>query len=199
MRTECLIWDWNGTLLDDVTLCNDCLNQLLEAHGYPQRYDRAGYRELFGFPIEDYYRCAGFDFSRHPSRIWPPNTSGCTIPPALPAPLPPAPREALAAAGPPPAAGDPSRPASRARWNGRCGISAFLAFSTSCSARETLCPRQAGSRPRLAGAAAARPRRRGAGGRQPARRRGGRRPGRAVRALLRRASAPEALRTAGFR
>ena len=35
MRTECLIWDWNGTLLDDVALCNDCLNQLLEAHGYP--------------------------------------------------------------------------------------------------------------------------------------------------------------------
>ena len=24
------------------------------------------YRELFGFPIEDYYRCAGFDFARHP-------------------------------------------------------------------------------------------------------------------------------------
>ena len=43
MRTECLIWDWNGTLLDDVALCNDCLNQLLEAHGYPQRYDRAAW------------------------------------------------------------------------------------------------------------------------------------------------------------
>ena len=61
-----IFWDWNGTLMDDVDFTHECLNWMLETHGYPQRYDLAAYRELFGFPIEDYYRCAGFDFARHP-------------------------------------------------------------------------------------------------------------------------------------
>ena len=61
-----IFWDWNGTLMDDVDFTHSCLNWMLETHGYPQRYDLAAYRELFGFPIEDYYRCAGFDFVRHP-------------------------------------------------------------------------------------------------------------------------------------
>ena len=51
---------------NDVDFTHSCLNWMLETHGYPQRYDLAAYRELFGFPIEDYYRCAGFDFARHP-------------------------------------------------------------------------------------------------------------------------------------
>ena len=53
-----IFWDWNGTLMDDVDFTHECLNWMLETHGYPQRYDLAAYRELFGFPIEDYYRCA---------------------------------------------------------------------------------------------------------------------------------------------
>ena len=65
MRPELILWDWNGTLLDDVELCMDALNRLLAEHGYPQRYDRDQYRAIFGFPIEEYYTRAGFDFSRH--------------------------------------------------------------------------------------------------------------------------------------
>ena len=61
-----IFWDWNGTLMDDVDFTHGCLNWMLESHGYPQRYDLAQYRELFRFPIEDYYRLAGFDFPRHP-------------------------------------------------------------------------------------------------------------------------------------
>lgn len=66
MTPSLLIWDWNGTLLDDVVLCNQCLNDLLEANGYAQRYDAAAYKEIFGFPIQEYYCRAGFDFDRHP-------------------------------------------------------------------------------------------------------------------------------------
>ena len=66
-----IFWDWNGTLMDDVDFTHECLNWMLETHGYPQRYDLAAYRELFGFPIEDYYRCAGFDFARHPGTCRP--------------------------------------------------------------------------------------------------------------------------------
>ena len=61
-----IFWDWNGTLLDDVDMTLGCLNSLLAKHGYPQRYSLAEYREVFGFPIEEYYRKAGFDFGRHP-------------------------------------------------------------------------------------------------------------------------------------
>ena len=43
-----IFWDWNGTLMDDVDFTHSCLNWMLETHGYPQRYDLAAYRELFG-------------------------------------------------------------------------------------------------------------------------------------------------------
>ena len=65
MRPELILWDWNGTLLDDVELCVDALNRLLTQYGYPQRYDRDQYRAIFGFPIEEYYIRAGFDFAKH--------------------------------------------------------------------------------------------------------------------------------------
>jgi phosphoglycolate phosphatase len=65
MRPELILWDWNGTLLDDVELCVDALNRLLADFGYLQRYDHDQYRAIFGFPIEEYYTRAGFDFSRH--------------------------------------------------------------------------------------------------------------------------------------
>ena len=55
MRPELILWDWNGTLLDDVALCVDALNRLLARYGYPQRYDRDQYRAIFGFPVQDYY------------------------------------------------------------------------------------------------------------------------------------------------
>ena len=65
MRPELILWDWNGTLLDDVELCENALNRLLQHYGYPQRYDHEQYRAIFGFPVEDYYVRAGFDFTRH--------------------------------------------------------------------------------------------------------------------------------------
>lgn len=65
MRPELILWDWNGTLLDDVQLCVDALNRLLARYGYSQRYDHDQYRAIFGFPVEDYYVRAGFDFARH--------------------------------------------------------------------------------------------------------------------------------------
>jgi phosphoglycolate phosphatase len=58
-----LIWDWNGTLFNDVNLCNDIINNLLEKNGIaPLSLQK--YREIFTFPIKDYYTKAGFDFSK---------------------------------------------------------------------------------------------------------------------------------------
>ena len=64
-----LIWDFNGTLLDDVDLGIVCANLMLERRGLPLIPDRNRYFEVFGFPIEDYYRRLGFDFSREPYEV----------------------------------------------------------------------------------------------------------------------------------
>nr|WP_317400975.1 HAD family hydrolase [uncultured Gemmiger sp.] len=89
MRPELILWDWNGTLLDDVELCLDALNRLLARFGYPQRYDMASYRKIFGFPVKDYYLRAGMDFSRHPFTVlaesymadYIPHAAACTLAP----------------------------------------------------------------------------------------------------------------------
>ncbi|MEG1152951.1 MAG: HAD family hydrolase [Ruthenibacterium sp.] len=64
--TKMVLWDWNGTLLDDVMLCHHLLNTLLERHGYAPVDDLAAYRAVFCFPISVYYQKAGFDFARNP-------------------------------------------------------------------------------------------------------------------------------------
>ena len=66
-----IFWDWNGTLMDDVDFTHSCLNWMLETHGYPQRYDLAAYREIFGFPIEEYYIRAGFNLQSALMQSWP--------------------------------------------------------------------------------------------------------------------------------
>lgn len=60
-----VIWDWNGTLLDDAWLCVEVMNGLLAAHALPPM-DEARYQDLFTFPVVDYYRRLGFDFERAP-------------------------------------------------------------------------------------------------------------------------------------
>ncbi|MBN2892277.1 MAG: HAD hydrolase-like protein [Bacteroidales bacterium] len=59
-----IIWDWNGTLLNDVDICVDTMNQLLVKYGYPV-ISVEKYREIFSFPVKDYYLKAGFDFEKH--------------------------------------------------------------------------------------------------------------------------------------
>lgn len=60
-----IIWDWNGTLLDDIALCVSVNNELLRAHGLPELTVER-YQRIFGFPIRDYYRDLGFDFDATP-------------------------------------------------------------------------------------------------------------------------------------
>ena len=65
MKYRQIIWDWNGTLLDDAGLCMAVMNGLLEIRGLP-RLTAPRYAEVFGFPVVDYYRKLGFDFDREP-------------------------------------------------------------------------------------------------------------------------------------
>lgn len=57
-----VIWDFNGTVLNDVRLGIDCVNTMLARRGLPVIPSEDAYRRVFGFPIDDYYRRLGFDF-----------------------------------------------------------------------------------------------------------------------------------------
>jgi phosphoglycolate phosphatase len=59
-----IIWDWNGTLLDDLEHNVATMNWLLAAEGLPA-ITLDHHRRHFGFPVKDYYTKLGFDTSEH--------------------------------------------------------------------------------------------------------------------------------------
>ncbi len=58
-----VIWDWNGTLFDDVGCSVGVANRLLEEFGLERLDGLAGYHATFRFPIVEYYADLGFDTS----------------------------------------------------------------------------------------------------------------------------------------
>jgi phosphoglycolate phosphatase len=58
-----IIWDWNGTLLNDAEICLDAINKMLIKRNLPS-LDMNKYRDVFTFPVIDYYRIIGFDFTK---------------------------------------------------------------------------------------------------------------------------------------
>jgi phosphoglycolate phosphatase len=58
-----IVWDWNGTLLDDAWLCVEIINELLHKRGLPI-LTRERYQEVFGFPLKDYCRRLGFNLEK---------------------------------------------------------------------------------------------------------------------------------------
>jgi len=56
-----VVWDWNGTLFDDVACSVEVANQLLGEFGLRRFVGLADYRATFRFPIVDYYADLGFD------------------------------------------------------------------------------------------------------------------------------------------
>ncbi|MGI6360475.1 MAG: large conductance mechanosensitive channel protein MscL [Acholeplasmatales bacterium] len=61
--TKYVIWDFNGTIIDDKELSLNLLNEILEKQG-KNPVDEDTYLELFGFPIKKYYLKAGVTFER---------------------------------------------------------------------------------------------------------------------------------------
>lgn len=63
-----IIWDWNGTLLNDTGLAVRTMNQILEKRGLSLlSMDR--YKSVFTFPVKEYYQRIGFDFEQEPFEI----------------------------------------------------------------------------------------------------------------------------------
>ena len=68
MRTtfpRTIIWDWNGTLLNDARACCALMNRVLRRHRLPPLSFRR-YQRVFDFPVRTYYERLGFDFARTP-------------------------------------------------------------------------------------------------------------------------------------
>ena len=61
-----IIWDWNGTLLDDVSINFEIINILLSERGLPTLESLDQYRNYFNFPIIDFYKELGFTFKDEP-------------------------------------------------------------------------------------------------------------------------------------
>ncbi|MDO4493887.1 MAG: HAD family hydrolase [Clostridia bacterium] len=61
-RIDLVIWDWNGTLLDDTELCWRIAEEMRASRGMTPIGSIDGYRKLFRFPVEAYYRDMGYTF-----------------------------------------------------------------------------------------------------------------------------------------
>jgi phosphoglycolate phosphatase len=58
-----IIWDWNGTILNDVDLSVSLINELLTDYGL-KTISLSEYKNFFTIPVRDYYESLGFDFSK---------------------------------------------------------------------------------------------------------------------------------------
>lgn len=63
MKYAHIIWDFNGTIIDDVSLGVDVFNKLRVDCGL-EPIDKTEYVENFKIPVRDFYEDMGFDFSK---------------------------------------------------------------------------------------------------------------------------------------
>jgi phosphoglycolate phosphatase len=69
MKYTYCIWDFNGTIFDDVGASISAVNTLLAERGLKTLDSKDKYQEVFDFPIIDYYRRIGFDFDKEPYEV----------------------------------------------------------------------------------------------------------------------------------
>jgi len=68
MEYKHIIWDWNGTLLNDRWLCVDGINNGLKKRGLTTISEET-YKKVFTFPVQDYYKNLGFNFEEEPFEV----------------------------------------------------------------------------------------------------------------------------------
>lgn len=59
-----VIWDWNGTLLDDTALIADIVDGILSRRGVAP-IGHHGYRQRFCHPAQKFYELCGVDLNKH--------------------------------------------------------------------------------------------------------------------------------------
>jgi phosphoglycolate phosphatase len=63
-KYEHIIWDWNGTIFDDLDLSISIINGLLKKYNLKE-LEREEYRNYFTMPVRNYYSQIGFDFTKY--------------------------------------------------------------------------------------------------------------------------------------
>ncbi len=63
-----VVWDWNGTLLDDARLSLDVFNSIAAEYALPP-VDFETYTDEFSFPVINFYKKHGFDFEKIDFRV----------------------------------------------------------------------------------------------------------------------------------
>lgn len=58
MKISYVLWDFNGTLLDDVDICVEIMNTLLKKKGMAP-ISKEEYKNVFTFPVSEYYKRVG--------------------------------------------------------------------------------------------------------------------------------------------
>ncbi len=73
-KVSYVVWDWNGTLFDDVDVCVSIINNMLYDRQFGKEYTIEKYKEIFCFPIVEYYKNAGLNFDEESfedlAQIW---------------------------------------------------------------------------------------------------------------------------------
>lgn len=62
VKQKLIIWDWNGTLLNDIEACINSMNRMLTIRN-KNTIDKKTYLDIFTFPVQNYYKSLGFDFN----------------------------------------------------------------------------------------------------------------------------------------
>ncbi len=68
MHYKNIIWDWNGTILNDISQTISAMNAVLEKRKL-SLLDEKRYKKLFTFPVKEYYKELGFDFDKEKFEI----------------------------------------------------------------------------------------------------------------------------------
>lgn len=58
MKYKYVLWDFNGTIVNDVDICLSIINELLVEEG-KERITLEKYRDIFTFPVIEYYKRVG--------------------------------------------------------------------------------------------------------------------------------------------
>lgn len=64
MKYTYVLWDFNGTILNDVEVGIKSTNIMLKKRGLNKIHSVKEYYDMFCFPIIDYYKKLGFDFEK---------------------------------------------------------------------------------------------------------------------------------------
>ena len=69
MKYKYVIWDFNGTVLDDTGISINAINKVLSKRGLNTLDSLGALQKVFCFPVKEYYRKLGMDFDVEPYEI----------------------------------------------------------------------------------------------------------------------------------